>query len=154
MTSWQQIADNFKTDATLEGLSKEQTGAVIDILALTLYADGHAGFMQEMELDRLLLELPWINDKSDRVSTARAIAEASAPGVAGDSDAFKTSVQRAGGLLTDEAVRSRVFVMAAGLCAMDGDVDANEGQALTWLGEAFGFDQGKIDGLIRTAEAM
>lgn len=154
MTSWQQIADNFKTDATLEGLSKEQTGAVIDILALTLYADGHAGFMQEMELDRLLLELPWINDKSDRVSTARAIAEASAPGVAGDSDAFKTSVQRAGGLLTDEAVRGRVFVMAAGLCAMDGDVDTNEGQALTWLGEAFGFDQGKIDSLIRTAEAM
>lgn len=154
MTSWQQIADNFKTDAVLAGLTQDQTGAVIDILALTLYADGHAGFMQEMELDRLLLELPWINDKSDRVATARAIAEASAPGAAGDSAAFQASVQRAGALLTDEAVRGRVFVMAAGLCAMDGDVDTHEGQALAWLGQAFGFDQAKIDALIRTAEAL
>ena len=153
MTTWQQLADNLKTDSTLTDLTNGQVEAIIDVLTLIIHADEHVGFMEEMEFDQLLMELPWLEDKAGKVEAWRESATDKAEAVDGEEE-FMEIATSAAAELDDDEVRERVFTMAAGLCSSDGNICPDESEALHWLGRAFGLDSDQIEELINDASSM
>ncbi len=136
MATWQQLADDLKTDPSLTDLGEEQIKAVIDVLVFTMHADEVAGFMEEMELEHQLFELPWMKDKEAKVEAFVHDATERAKGV-GDEAGFRAVVDTAAGLLTEKMVREKIYLMAVTLANADMQIHSEEHQALTWLADAF-----------------
>ena len=135
MASWQQLADDLKTDPALTNLTTEQIGAVIDVLILTIHADEEVGFMEEMELEHQLFELPWMADKEVKVAAFIKQATAKAESVKSEDD-FRKIISVAAARLTEPAVREKVFSMAVSLANIDYDINQAEHLTLLWLAEA------------------
>lgn len=136
MATWQQLADDLKTDPALAGLGEEQIKAVVDVLVFTIHADEVAGFMEEAELEHQLFELPWMADKEAKVEAFVHDATERAKG-ATDEGPYREVVSAAAELLGDAAVRGKVYQMALTLANADMQIHPEEHKALTWLAEAF-----------------
>ncbi len=135
MATWQQMADDLKTDPALATLTEDQIEAVIDILVLTIHVDEMVGFMEEAELEHMLFELPWMVDKEAKVEAFVKGATEKAQGVKSESE-YHAIVDRAAEKLTDPAVREKVYAMALTLANVDMTITESEHKVLVWLANA------------------
>jgi hypothetical protein len=142
MTTWQQMADDLKTDPVLANLKADQIEAVISILVLTVYADEVAGFMEEAELEHMLYELPWMEDKEARAEAFVKEVTDKAKGVS-DEAGFRAIADAAASKLKDPVVREKAYTMAYNLACIDMNVNKAEHLALEWLADALEIPEGK-----------
>ena len=134
MLSWDKLVDTHRTDGLFADHSDEQVEAVIRVLAHTVYADERASFMEEVELEHMLQQLPWGDEKQDLIKeVTRAVAETPR----GERQEAFQLVARGAAERLDQLSRVTVFKMAVTLAWAEGEVHAAERTALTSLAEAF-----------------
>ena len=136
MASWQELADELKTDPILKDLSEAQVEAVIDVLVLAVHSKGSKSFMEEAELEHMLFELPWIKDKEDKVEAH--IKEQSAKVEAAESDdALRDFAKAAATELEGSEVREKVYTMATTLAGADMEIHPAEQKVLNMIADEF-----------------
>ena len=151
MSSLSSFIDQYNTAEVLRGLSDSQIEAIVKILTVSIYADGSAGFMEKMELEQLLLELPWTEGKGDKLEDFSRKARQRVE-LGTDPAELKPIVAEAAQLLTDTAVREKVFSMAATLAWADKDIKASESRVLLMIAEAFAISDDRVRTLIEGAK--
>ncbi len=148
MTTWHQLADDLQTHHTLEGLSESQVESIILVLLAVIHADQRVSFTERMELDHMLMELPWDAAKMSKVEGLREHA-AQRVSCATKMD---TLLAEAAADLSGAELREKIFLMASILGHADGDMGAEELAVMKSLAGHFGLDDAKADLLIGQAE--
>ncbi len=136
MATWQQLADELKTDPVLTKLDEEHVEAIIDVLLLTMHADEKVAFMEEAEFEHLLHELPWMQDKQEKIHAHIEATTGKIKTIENESD-FRALADNAAKVLVEESVREKAYHMAVALAGADMELHPEEHRVLTWLAECF-----------------
>lgn len=139
--SWTQLADELGTDSGLKALDADGVAAVLDVLAVIVYADGRAGILERNEFEEQINTLPWLAGKDPEAALAKAKA-------AGDEAARNALITAAGKTLNGKGVGGQVYRMAAELAHADHQLHRTESTLLMHLVDALGVDKAeatKID---------
>lgn len=145
--SWMKLAGQMRGDPVLKDLDEEQVEAVIQVLALAVYADAEVGLMEKTEFDDMMVKLPWMEDKETKVETLTKRAMARAKEARAD-DAIREMAGEAATRLGEPAVRERVYRMAATIACVDLHLHPDESRVLKHLAEAFAIDEGDAQRII------
>ncbi|MCA9524873.1 MAG: TerB family tellurite resistance protein [Myxococcales bacterium] len=129
--TWDELADELGTDAALKGLDARGIQAVIDILALVVFADEKLSMLERSEFEDQIDSLPWLAGKDAEPALRRAKE-------ARTEDAWKAIVRSAAGPLRSAGVGEKVYRMAAQLAWSDLDLHRNELRALQLIAEGLG----------------
>ncbi len=140
MATWQQLADELKTDPVLEKLDEKQVESLIDVLMLVMHADEKVAFMEEAEFDHLIYELPWVESKHDKIEAHIKTTRTRLGSVDGEAD-YRKLVSDATKLLVSPDVRVKTYRMAVTLAEADMELHPDEHKVLTWLAEDFGIPE-------------
>ena len=141
MLTWQKLADDLKTDSVLDNLTDAQAESIIYVLSVTLHIDNRVAFMEKIEFDDLLLEIPWSPDKQAKVETFLKLAHEKVQ--TANDDEIKTIFKTASQHITDPAIREKVYTMSAILAWSDAELHHTESQGLIWLAQAFEMDSAR-----------
>ena len=139
--SWTQLADELGTDSGLKSLDADGVAAVLDVLAVLVYADGRSGILERNEFTEQINALPWLAGKDPDAALAKAKA-------AGDEAGRSALITAAGKTLNGKGVGAQVYRMAAELAHADHQLHRTESALLTHLVTAMGIDEAvaaKID---------
>lgn len=131
--SWTQLADELGTDSSLQALDATGVAAVIDLLALVVYADASLGMLEQNEFEEQLNALPFLAGKDP----AGALAKAKA---ANDAAAWQAIIDASVKILDGKGVGERIYRMAAELAHADLRLHRNESAVLKAIVAAFGID--------------
>lgn len=142
MTTWQKLADELKTDPALAKLEEAQVKAIIDVLMLTMHSDETVAFMEEAELEHLLHELPWIQDKQDVIDAHIEASVKKIKAIEGE-EGYRTFVNECAELLPDAEVKEKTYQMVVALAGADMEVHPKERKVLDWLAASLGIPENK-----------
>lgn len=150
MSFFSEIADKLVHDAHLESLSAAQCEAVIDVLALTLYADDEANVLERAEFEQLLHRLPLAFDDHTLLDAKAGAAILRAESITDDAGRLEAlaGISR---VLTDAGVRRRVLKMCAQLAFADFEANPAEHRIITMIGESFEVPKPFIDAILHDA---
>lgn len=110
------VGDQDMTDFT-----PEQNLAVLEALALAIYADGRVDDAERDKFDQALSELPW-RWLTDEAEVARIVRETTARVRDLRSDEVSALVESIAERLPEQAIRHRVFRMMASIVVADRDL--------------------------------
>lgn len=147
MSNWEEFADELRNDSVLAALTENQVEAAIDVLALSICADGSVGFLEKLELERQLAMLPWFTSKSGLLKSRIAGSLEYATGI-DDEASFREVAEKAATKLGDPHVRRKIYEMAATLACADHYLHRKEKRALLWLADTFGISEADADALL------
>lgn len=132
--SWTQRADELGTDAALTTLDAAGVAAVLDLLALVVYADDRLSMLERSEFEEQINALPWLAGKDPDAALAKAKA-------AKDDAAWSAIIDAAASRLKGVGVGAQVYRMAAELAHADLQLHRNESTILIKLVGALGLDE-------------
>ncbi|MGK0361086.1 MAG: putative tellurite resistance protein B-like protein [Bradymonadia bacterium] len=139
--SWTQLADELGTDSGLKALDADGVAAVLDVLAVLVYADGRAGILERNEFAEQINALPWLAGKDPEAALAKAKA-------AGDDAGRQGILAAATKAISGKGVGAQVYRMAAELAHADHQLHRAESTLLMQLVAGLGLDEAeasKID---------
>ena len=153
MKAIERIEKRWITDSALQALSGEEAGAVIDVLALAVYADLSAQTVEEDAFESASMSLPFgwaeIAELSDRAQAAASHAAALSTEAA-----VMAQVSAAAGAIP-ASIRPQVFGMIVAIAVADRQLEDSEAALLTSFAEAFEFDEERAHGIYNEiVEAM
>ncbi|MEZ4470250.1 MAG: TerB family tellurite resistance protein [bacterium] len=129
--TWDELADELGTDAALKSLDARGVQAVIDILALVVFADEKLSMLERSEFEDQIDSLPWLAGKDAEPALERARA-------ATTEDQWKAIVRQAAGPLRSAGVGEKVYRMAAQLAWADLNMHRNELVVLQLIADGMG----------------
>ena len=126
-------------DAELQALELEQVKAIIDALALTMYADFSSDDQEQGAFTSMMLSLPcgWADtaELSDYAEEAREAASK----LSSNEELLAHAKEIAGRI--PESVRRQAFEMSVALTIADRELTMGEAAVLSAFGEELGFDE-------------
>jgi uncharacterized tellurite resistance protein B-like protein len=131
--SWTQLADELGTDAKLKALDADGIAAVLDVLALVVYADEKLGMLEQNEFEEQINALPFLAGKDP----AGALAKAKA---ANSESAWRAILDASAATLAGQGLGTQVYRMAAEIAHADLQLHRNESTVLMAVVKAFGVD--------------
>jgi uncharacterized tellurite resistance protein B-like protein len=140
MATWEKLADDLKTDKTLAALVEGQIEAIIDLLMLTIHADKTVAFMEQAELDHLLHELPWIQDKRALIDAHIEAVVKEIKDLEGE-EGYRAFIEGRAAALPSGEVRQKAYQMVLALVDADMEVHPQEKMVLEWLAEGLGIPE-------------
>jgi len=139
----ERLEKRWLADRDLQELSPDHTRAIIDALALAVYADLNVDEQEEEAFDSLVLSLPcgWSEVEDLDIHASKAVKAAA---TIGSVEGLRARANEIAATIP-EHVRDQVFSMLIAVAVADLEMHEHEVTALTVFGEAFGFDQAKAD---------
>lgn len=132
--SWTQLADELGTDTGLTALDGDQIAAVLDLLALVVYADDRVSMLERSEFEEQINALPWLAGKDPDAALAKAKAAKSQA-------EWNAIIDGAAATLKGADVGAQVYRMAAEIAHADLQLHRNESSILIHLVGALGLDE-------------
>ena len=136
MSEWQAITAKIKRDDALRELDAAGCEAIIDALALVMYADDEASFLELSELELLLHALPWALSAPGEVEryTEQAVRRAQSLRSA---SARHAQVSDIAARLPSPHARKQTLMMAAAMAQANFHTSVAERALLMALADAF-----------------
>lgn len=133
----ERIHHRWINDQDLQELNEAQCRAVVEVLALAVYADGNADPIELSTYEDLVFTLPFPWEGFDTLEDyARECKERVAEL---DEEDFEARIYSVGELIPDE-VGPQVFAMVSAILVIDEILDDAEGEILTMFCEALEVD--------------
>jgi tellurite resistance protein len=148
MSRWQSLAKDIGSDPVLRNLSAAQVAAVVDVLALSIYADGDVSPIEVAGFNMLVFDLPWAKGHAETIQQHVADAVGRIRASAGDEAQRRAMAEAAAAGLGGAALRENVFRMAAILANVDFELEPAEVDTLAWLAEVFGIDRARAQAMV------
>ena len=153
MNAIERIEKRWIRDAALQGLNVEEAGAVIDALALAVYADLSAQGAEEQAFDSASMSLPFGWAETKALSERAKKAGSSAAALKTEAEVLaRVSVSAAD---IPKAVHEQVFGMIVAILVADRQLEDSEAALLTTFAHAFALSEEKAHGVYEEiVEAM
>lgn len=146
------FSNELKTDAALSQLTPDEVRAVVELLALAVYSDGQYAFLEEMELEHQLMQLPWMANQQALVEECLGEAAKRALDVRGEAS-FREAIASAATRLPSKEVQRKVYQMVGTLMWADSHLEPGEKATLGWLAQAFLLDEAEAADLLGDARS-
>lgn len=143
MARWKSLTEELGASPLLAALSDAQVEAVVDVLALVIYADETVAPIEVAGFNHLVFDLPWMEGRGELIrGYVRGSASRARQAVASEGAAMDLA-RAAASRLEGAELRELVLRMAASLAGVDMEVAPAEALALDRVAEAFEIDRAR-----------
>lgn len=147
--NFETLIDRFQDVEFLGNLDIETSKVFVDLLIMTVFADGEITEEELEGLSEQWAQLPFAGDEEleDLVGEHGYATRARLEEGADDPEVFRTLLTETAARLEDEETQEAALRMVAIVSLSDG-IDADEVQFCYDLGKAFGFDEDRIAAIV------
>jgi hypothetical protein len=135
------LANRF-TDSKFKKISQAQNEALLDVVALSMAADGLLQSEERAEVDAAIKLLSWADHSSPKLYFDGACDRAA--GLLGDPEQLGAFLDEVNTKLETEWLREEAYYIAARVAAADADVAVEERELLSQLVVRFGIPKDRL----------
>ena len=137
MSDWMSLSQEIHNKPLFHGLDHRQTGAIIDVLCLMMYADNRVSTLEEVEFRDILLRLPWLQEHAPLVE-GRVNVSASKARYATTSEDRSALLEAAATAFRETELAENVYALAETMAHSDLVFHEREQDVLRALASALG----------------